>query len=332
MSEPKPVVRPLPVRPLPVRSVPSLLNANLSPPQPLLGPITAGSMGMLYGWRGAGKTLLATEIALAIATGRSALKADAGGFPQWSAPAPVPVLYVAGEMSGWTFRQRLLAQCAQRDPRALTLVLNEDLVLAGLPALNLSLAACRAQIDDALARAQARFIVLDNLDTLMDDPTDEEAYRPVGQWITRLTLQGLAVLVIHHAGKSGDQRGTSRRESPLDYVLRLETIDDDSARLAFRVSFTKARFVDKLLARSFAAEFLPLESPPRWKFSSSQESKLEQFLDIVATTGTFRYKDVAQEMAIAYSHVYRLRAKAIERGQWETSWNTGRTRLRPVTN
>ena len=51
------------------------------------------------------------------------------------------------------------------------------------------------------------------------------------------------MLFIHHAGKSGEQRGTSRREDVLDTVLALRrSIDYSSADGAqFEVHFEKAR-------------------------------------------------------------------------------------------
>jgi putative DNA primase/helicase len=51
------------------------------------------------------------------------------------------------------------------------------------------------------------------------------------------------VLLIHHAGKGGGQRGTSRKEDVLDSVIALKRpIDYDASQGArFEVHFTKAR-------------------------------------------------------------------------------------------
>jgi putative DNA primase/helicase len=40
-------------------------------------------------------------------------------------------------------------------------------------------------------------------------------------WLLRLRRKGIAVLLIHHAGVNGRQRGTSRREDALDTVIAL---------------------------------------------------------------------------------------------------------------
>ena len=40
-------------------------------------------------------------------------------------------------------------------------------------------------------------------------------------WLLELRRRGMTVLLIHHAGKSGDQRGTSAREDIMDTVISL---------------------------------------------------------------------------------------------------------------
>ena len=279
-------------------------------------------MGELFADPGVGKSLLAMELALGCSTGQSKLVSETH-WPQWLAPKPQPVLYVAGEMSLHTFQQRVRAQLTERPaPSPLHLLSSGDLVQQGLPALSLSLPSVREQISQTVKQIGAKLLILDNLDTLMDGAGDEDVYAPVKSWITQQSLTGLALLIVHHAGKSGSQRGTSTRDNPLDYIIRLERLDDSSDRIAFRCTFSKARFVDKLLARSFEAEFKPLALPhAKWLFRTSQASKLEQFMDIVQTCNYFNYKDIAMEMRVAYSHVYKLRNQAVERGLWDDRWN-----------
>ena len=45
-------------------------------------------------------------------------------------------------------------------------------------------------------------------------------FAPMQQWLLRLRRRGVSVLVVHHAGKNGDQRGISKREDLLDTASR----------------------------------------------------------------------------------------------------------------
>ena len=49
---------------------------------------------------------------------------------------------------------------------------------------------------------------------------------PVQEWILQLRRRGISVLIVHHAGKGGDQRGTSAKEDVLDTVIKLSRPDD----------------------------------------------------------------------------------------------------------
>jgi putative DNA primase/helicase len=55
--------------------------------------------------------------------------------------------------------------------------------------------------------------------------------------------RGVAVLMVHHAGKGGEQRGTGAREGHLDTSIKLFLSDEASSNDScyFRVDFTKSR-------------------------------------------------------------------------------------------
>jgi hypothetical protein len=60
---------------------------------------------------------------------------------------------------------------------------------------------------------------------------------------SKLRRQGVAVLLVHHAGTNGRQRGTSRREDALDTVIALRRPEDYSPEQGarFEVHFEKLR-------------------------------------------------------------------------------------------
>ncbi len=90
-----------------------------------------------------------------------------------------------------------------------------------------------------------KLVVIDHLSAFCRSGVENEAegWLPMQSWILDLRRRGISVLLIHHAGKSGLQRGTSRREDVLDTVIQLRRPKDyepeDGAR--FEVHFTKHR-------------------------------------------------------------------------------------------
>jgi putative DNA primase/helicase len=74
---------------------------------------------------------------------------------------------------------------------------------------------------------------------------ESESWAPIQEWILSLRRRGISVLFVHHAGKGGAQRGTSKREDVLDTVIVLRHPDNyspsDGAR--FEVHLDKARGV-----------------------------------------------------------------------------------------
>ncbi len=68
--------------------------------------------------------------------------------------------------------------------------------------------------------------------------------------------RGVSVLIVHHAGKGGEQRGTSRREDVLDTSISLRRPNDyvptEGAR--FEVHFEKARGIHEDRAKPFEAK------------------------------------------------------------------------------
>ncbi len=90
-----------------------------------------------------------------------------------------------------------------------------------------------------------KLVVVDHISAFCRTGVENEAesWLPMQAWILGLRRRGISVLLIHHAGKGGMQRGTSRREDVLDTTIQLKRPKDyepeDGAR--FEVHFTKHR-------------------------------------------------------------------------------------------
>jgi len=209
----------------------------LPPRRSLLDPwLPAKGAAMIYAPRGLGKTYLALSIAHIVASG--------GTLLGWLAPTPRRVLCLDGEMPMDGLQERLrgiAAASAEKPPSDDFLrFLPADHFRDGLP----DLATWEGR---ALLEAMTQdvdLVVLDNLSTLASGKENEaDAWQPMQDLVLSLRRRGVTTLMIHHAGKGGAQRGTSRREDILDTVMALRRPGDycpaDGAR--FEVHFEKSR-------------------------------------------------------------------------------------------
>jgi putative DNA primase/helicase len=116
-----------------------------------------------------------------------------------------------------------------------------DLCESGLP----DLSDPKAQVFYSDVIADADLVIVDNLTTLCRSikENDADTWLPVQTWALSLRRAGKSVLFVHHAGKSGTQRGTSRKEDVLDTVVALRRPLDYRAEQGarFEVVFEKSR-------------------------------------------------------------------------------------------
>lgn len=204
------------------------------------------SVGMLYASRGAGKTLTALDLGLRVAAGSPwgpylvgarVLENDARR-----------VLFVDGEMPEADLQVRLgrLGRPFGAPALGRCYLLGSDRLAAARQEMNLGKARDREAVTAVVEEMSVDFLVLDNWVSLLRglDENDNAAIGPVAQWLARLRHDGTSVLVVHHAGKEGKQRGASAREDILDYSLRLMPLAEGSGEgvgASWRLSWDKTR-------------------------------------------------------------------------------------------
>ena len=199
--------------------------------------LPVAGLAMLYAPRGVGKTHVALGLAYAVASG--------GRFLKWHAPKPRRVLVIDGEMPAITLQDRLLA-ISQGSTLKLPSddylrILASDLERNGLPDLS---SVDGQQRYDAII-GEADLIIVDNISTLCRSgrENDAESWLPVQSWALAQRRANRSVLFVHHGGKGGAQRGTSRKEDVLDSVVSLRRPEDYSPAegARFEVHFEKSR-------------------------------------------------------------------------------------------
>lgn len=213
------------------------LQLDLPKPEMLLTPfLWSQGLVLLYAKRGVGKTHIALGIAYAVASG--------GNFLKWSAPEPKKVLYIDGEMPAFSMQGRLrkISLDDQEIPTPDYLqFITPDLQEKAMP--NLSTEEGRNTIEEFIKDCD--LVIIDNLSSLFRSGSENEAesWLPIQEWALELRRRGKCVLFVHHAGKSGQQRGTSKKEDLLDVIISLKQPDDYQPEEGanFEIHFEKTR-------------------------------------------------------------------------------------------
>jgi putative DNA primase/helicase len=294
--------------PLKAVGINDFLRLDIPPRAMLLAPILPErSLAMLYAPRGLGKSWLALSIGLAVASGTPILR--------WSAPRQRNVLYVDGEMPLVSLQERLKAisvPFGTAIPNDGFRILAADQIDGGI---NLSSEDGQRSLEPLLEDVD--LLILDNLSTLCAATSESasDAWVPMQNWLLRLRRRGTAVLLVHHAGTNGRQRGTSRREDALDTVIALRRPEDYSPEQGarFEVHFEKLRNrVDGDGAVPFEARVENVGDGIRWSSGDLKPPLLMQAAELFGEGMTVR--EVASALRISKSEAGRLRLRALAEG------------------
>lgn len=305
---PKPGEKPAPKWNAPI-CLTEFAKLELPPRKTLLYPILPErGLAMLFAGRGIGKTHVALGIAHAVSCG--------GEFLRWKAEKPKRVLYIDGEMPQQALQERLKAIQAASDhepeAEAFKLFCMDRQPLGQ----SINLADRKHQIALKPFLDDVSFLVLDNMSTLMNGgpENDAESWDSMQAWLLQLRRRGVTVLIVHHASRGGNARGTSKREDVLDTVIQLKHPSDyspaDGAR--FEVHLTKARGVFGEDAAPFEAT-LQTDSEGRavWTcadLGEDDDANMEQILTLASAGNSVR--EIATQLKKSKSVVHRILKEA----------------------
>ena len=298
--------------PLVVYSLDELLELDIPERQYLLSPwLQSQGLCMIYSTRGFGKTWVSLEIAYAVASG--------GQFLSWKSENPAGVLYIDGEMPLADLQKRAsqIGVNGIKELQAPLKFLTRDAQETDFP--DLSTTEGQKQIE-SLIRDDIKLVILDNISTLCRSWKEDESdsWLPIQNWLLSLRSLGKSVLQIHHAGKGGQQRGTSRREDVLDTVISLKRprdyIQAEGARIEFHFEKSRAILGDEV--KPFEAR---IESKTdkeglellKWTWKSLEDSTYDSVCRL-ANEGLENW-EISKELEIHKSTVSRY----VQRGKRE---------------
>lgn len=285
---------------------------ELPPQEFLLEPwLTRQSLGMVYAWRGVGKTWFSLAVAYAVASG--------GKFLGWKAPKARRVLYLDGEMPAGVTQERLasiVAMAPAEAPADNFQLLTPDLNNGALP--DLATVAGRTQIDAVICECAPDLVVLDNLSAWIrtgERENDAESWSPMTPWLLKLRAQGRAAFFVHQAGKGGQQRGTSKKEDLLDVVIALRRPPDYQPENGahFEVAFEKARALAGAAVDPVEAPLVKDEAGAlQWTVKAQTVSTYDRVVELAKLRLT--QTEIAEELNVNKSSVCRAWNKAVEQG------------------
>ncbi len=244
-------------------------SANSEPKEYLVDPVIAkGTLSLAYSNPGVGKTWFCLAIAMALAKGGTV----AGN---WRATKPHRVFYVDGEMG-----DQLLKSRVEKTARALGIKLdsrgvNKRFYYKSLAKerLDLSTPEGQGRMTELLKGIAAgerngypSLLVLDSLVSLNGFSDSAANWNRLFDWLSPLRQRGIAVILVHHANKTGAQRGTDLKTAAADNVLFLEKqkgrTDSD---IALAVHIEKGRELYGAAKRPLKVHITPSARKPKWQ-------------------------------------------------------------------
>lgn len=166
------------------------------------------------------------------------------------------------------------------------------------------------------ANPETKLVCMDNLASLThirEDKSDDWR-ESVLSFLIACRRRGVAVLMIHHAGKNGDQRGTGAREDALDAVIKLSKAEDGQPDGAhFKLEFTKARGVFGEAIEPFIAKLKNSGSDDNpvfsWEISSAETNTEQRLLKLIRDVGTdgITVGEAARELQVNHSTISRAK-------------------------
>lgn len=288
----------------------NFLAMNLPSRELILAPwLPKAGLCMIHAYRGIGKTHLSLGVAYSVAKG--------GEFLGWKAPSPRNVLFVDGEMPASTLQERLARIIKMTGDRSLPATLNiitPDLQPDGVMP-DIGTQEGQRLLNQSIPD-NVELIILDNISCLAPSIKENDAadWASIQSWVLRLRTQGKSVLMIHHSGKAGTQRGTSKKEDVLDTVISLERPKDyvsaQGARFVIKYEKTRGFFGED--AKSFEAHLVDTGGKVSWQTTSLEESTYEKVYTL--SNNGLSPKKIGVELGIDKSGVSRHLFRARQEG------------------
>ena len=258
-----------------------------------------------------GKTWFALYAAICISEGKP--------FWLYEVPRTRRVLYVDGEMPIELLRQRHKA--LSEGANNLFFLSHDQLFQAANSVLNLSGPAIQQALLKYCLENKIEVVFLDNLSCLFSGvkENDADSWEMVLPWLLELRRNRIAVVIIHHAGRNGAMRGTSRREDAAFWVIQLSdslTEDREQKGAHFMASFVKNRNATEEEVPPFSCVFKKTDTDAVLPVFHKLDP-LQTLRNCIENMGLTSATDISDEIGISKGQVSKLAKKAMDAGWLE---------------
>lgn len=279
-----------------------LMSLKLPERERIFPWLPVGGIVMAYGPRGIGKTFLDLAMAVSLCTGTP--------FLRWESPQPTGVLHVDGEMDLDDLRGRVTALLPEPPKAPLVFLTSQHVYRTLEKDLILTDPDVRQEITKILDdRPELRVLIIDNISCLFSgiDEDRKKDWEPIAAWLIRLRHRGISIILVHHAGKGGQQRGTSGREDSLDTVIQLKKPAgyEQQEGCHFELSFEKCRSAKGDTLEPIDVKLTECDGKLTWAWMTLSLSKEEQASRLFEE-GVTSPSDMAEELGITKGYASKL--------------------------
>ena len=268
------------------------------------------SITLVTGFRGIGKTWFGLGVAKAISTGTS--------FGPWECKDEAKVLYIDGELPLSDMQDRIAGMGIDLKNENIRFYLDSFAEINDYPRPNLGNPDWREKMLKIFLKEKFDVVFYDNISALTPGVEENkgELWDPISEWLKTCRHRGTSSFLLHHPGKAGDQRGTSKREDNIATSIVLgkpnNYVQDDGAR--FEIEFTKKRVRNGDLHLIVNRECHLIQNSSghyeyRWK---EPQTELNVLVLRMFNEGVVQ-KDIAEALKKTPSCISKIKTKLIER-------------------
>ena len=182
-------------------------------------------------------------------------------------------------------------------------------------------------VRECVRQNEIDLVILDNFSTLgeVEDENAASSFNAIQQFLLQLKVQGVATMLVHHAGKSGDFRGSSKLAATFETIIKLERLGTsvEHGAAAFRVRWDKVRAGGpKRKVREVAARLIQARSDLinqrrlNGTIETAEIERLDELKERLEAGDFVSQKEIADYFDVSKTMARKYIDKGISLGLW----------------